>query len=417
MTDNSRFGAAIERMRTVPGLGRDVTALVVMIALGLVATVLIKAQLGGSTPWADTTVVRAEVAEIPGLNPNSQNSVTIAGVKVGTVTEAEATDRGTALVTLVLEGNYQVHQDARVVLRPKNALNEMQVELNPGTSKAPRLAERGVIPLNQTERPVQADEVLEHLDERSQLALTDLLLESDVALARAPQHLPKGLDATSDTLGTLRPVVEELRGRRAKIADLVSALSTISTAVGKNDERITRLASSTSTTLATLAGSDDQLRATLRSLPGFTGELRNAMRGTRQLTAQLDPTLDGLHAASGELPRALKRLQSTVTSLDETVVAARPALDRAVPVVRDLRPLVNDVRSAMGPLANIGGRLDQDTQTVMTYLTAIKAFVYNTSSVFGAGDANGSIIRGHLMVPLPGAGVLPNRIDQGRGGQ
>jgi phospholipid/cholesterol/gamma-HCH transport system substrate-binding protein len=416
MRDNSRLAASIERMRTVPGLGRDAGALAAMIVLGLVAAVIIKAQLGGSVPWADVTKVQAEVAQVPGLNPDSQNSVTIAGVKVGSVTKTAVSDRGTALVTMELEGDYKVHRDARVVLRPKNALNEMQVELNPGTAKAGLLGD-GTIPLDQTSRPVQADEVLSHLDERSQVALTDLLLESDVALARAPENLPEGLDATSDTLSTLRPVVQELQGRREKIAELVSALSTISTAVGKNDERVTRLAAATSGTLSTLAASDDDLRASLRTLPGFTDELRSAMRSTQQLTDQLDPTLDGLHAASGELPRSLKRFRSTVGNLDRTVRAARPALDKAVPVVADLRPLVRHTRTALGPLTRIGSRLDGDTRTVMTYLTAIKAFIYNTSSVFGAGDANGSIIRGHLIVPLPGAGVLPNSLTQGRGDQ
>lgn len=416
MREDSRFAASIERMRTVPGLGRDVSALAGMIVLGLIAAVIIKAQLGGSVPWADTTTVRAEVAEIPGLNPDSQNSVTIAGVKVGSVTKTEVTDEGLALVTMVLEGDYQVHRDARVVLRPKNALNEMQVELNPGTEKAGALGD-ATIPVDQTSRPVQADEVLSHLDERSQIALTDLLLESDVALARAPENLPEGLDATSNTLTTLRPVVTELQGRRTKIAELVSALSTISEAVGKNDERVTRLAAATSETLSTLAASDDNLRASLRALPGFTDELRSALRSTQDLTAQLDPTLDGLHAASGELPRSLKRFRSTVGNLDKTVRAAQPALEKAVPVVADLRPLVRDARTALGPLTAIGSRLDGDTRTVMTYLTAIKAFVYNTSSVFGAGDVNGSIIRGHLIVPLPGGGVLPNSLTQGRGDQ
>jgi len=416
MNENSRLAASIERLRTVPGLGRDVTALVVMIVLGLIAAVIIKAQVGGSMPWSDMTTVRAEVAEVPGLNPKSQNSVTIAGVSVGKVTKAEATDKGTAVITMKLEGDYDVYRDARVVVRPKNPLNDMQVELNPGTAKAGPLGDT-VVPVEQTERPIQADEVLSHLDERSQIALTDLLVESDVALARAPARLPAGLEATSDTLATLRPVVQELKGRREKIAALVSALSDISSAVGENDQRVSRLATATSNTLSTLAASDDRLRSSLRSLPGFTGELRSALHSTQALTKQLDPTLDGLHAASSELPKALRRFRSTVGNVDKTIRAAQPALDKAVPVIADLRPLVRDVQTAAKPLTHITGRLDQDTRTVMSYLTNIKAFVYNTSSVFGAGDVNGSIIRGHLMVPLPGAGVLPNKLDQGRGGE
>jgi phospholipid/cholesterol/gamma-HCH transport system substrate-binding protein len=76
---------------------------------------------------------------------------------------------------------------------------------------------------------------------------------------------------------------------------------------------------------------------------------------------------------------------------------------------------VANVNTSLGTLGLITSRLDQDTRTVMSYLTDIKAFVYNTSSVFGAGDAQGSIIRGHLIVPLPAGGVLPNSLNQGRG--
>jgi phospholipid/cholesterol/gamma-HCH transport system substrate-binding protein len=415
MNSQGRFAAHLERLSTVPGLRRDVTALGMLILVGLISTLIIKSYLGGSAPWADQTIVKAEFAQVPGLNPKSQNSVTMAGVKVGTVTNSQATAKGTAIITMTMDGKYDVYRNARAVLRPKNPLNEMQVELNPGTARGNPLPKGGVIPIAQTERPVQADEILSHLDERSQAALTDLMLESDVALARAPQNLPAGLGATTDTLDAAQPVVVALQTRRAKIAELVTALSDISSATGKNDDRITHLAESTQKTLSVLAEGDGALRASLKQLPGLTTEVRTALTSTQSLTAQLDPTLDNLKNASGELPPALKRFESTTVNLGKTVKAAKPVLDKARPVIADLRPTVANVNTSLGSLRQVTSRLDGDTQTVMTYLTDIRAFIYNTSSVFGAGDANGGIIRGHLMVPLPGAGVLPNSTTQGRG--
>lgn len=415
MNDQGRFAAYVERLKTVPGLGRDVSALAVLMVLGVIAAVIIKSYLGGTAPWSEETVVKAEFAQVPGLNPKSQNSVTIAGVKVGAVTAAEATDRGTAVVTMTLDGEYDVFENARAVLRPKNPLNEMQVELNPGTKSSGQLSEDSIIPITQTERPVQADEILDHLDERSQLALTDLLLESDVALARAPQNLADGLGATTDTLSTLEPVVKAMQTRRTKIAELVTALGDISAAVGQNDERVTRLATATQQTLSVLAESDGALRASLEQLPGLTGQLRKALTSTQRLTTQLDPTLDNLNAASDALPPALNRFESTVANLGKTIDAARPVLDKARPVIADLRPTVANLSTSLRSFGLVTSRLDQDTRTVMSYLTDIKAFVYNTSSVFGAGDAQGGIIRGHLIVPLPAGGVLPNSLDQGRG--
>lgn len=415
MNEQGRFAAHLERLKTVPGLGRDVSALVVLMVVGVIAAAMIKSYLGGTAPWSDQTTVKAEFQQVPGLNLASQSSVTIAGVRVGSVTDAEATDGGTAVVTMTLDGNYDVYRDARAVLRPKNPLNEMQVELNPGTPATGRLGESDPIPLDQTSRPVQADEILNHLDERSQVALTDLLLESDVALARAPQNLPNGLSATNRTLKSMQPVVTALQTRRAKIAELVSALSDVTAAVGKNDERVGRLASATQDTLSVLAQNDTALRASLDKLPGLSDDLRQAMTSTRALTTQLDPTLDNLHRASTVLPGSLKRFQSTVGNLGKTLEAAQPVLDKARTVLVDLRPLVADASTSLGSIERMTSPLGRDTRTVMSYLTDVKAFVYNTSSVFGAGDANGSIIRGHLIVPLPGGGVLPNSLTQGRG--
>ncbi|WP_131766511.1 MlaD family protein [Candidatus Protofrankia californiensis] len=402
-----------ERVRTVPGLGRDVIALTVLVVLGIVAAVVIQSNLTPTPPWAKKSIVKAEFASVPGVNPESSNLVTIAGVRVGKIEGWEVTKRGTAVLTMQVEPDHTVYDNARAVLRPKNALNEMSVEINPGGPPGNPLPAKGIIPLSQTTRPVQADEVLNHLDERAQLALTDMLVESDIALARSSEQLPGGLAATDGTLTQLQPVVEALQTRREKISQLVTALSQISTAVGGNDERVAQLATATQQTLSTLASNDGALRDSLAQLPGLTDQLRDTLTSTQELTKQLNPTLDNLDRASGDLPQTLERLESTVSKLGATVDAAKPVISKARPVVADLRPMVNDIDDSLVNFRPVTRNLDRDTQTVMSYLTDIKAFVYNTSSVFGAGDAQGGIIRGHLIVPLPGAGVLPKQPPNG----
>ncbi|MCW2754432.1 MAG: Mammalian cell entry related domain protein [Marmoricola sp.] len=417
MSVQTRASQWKEKLATVPGLGRDVTAVVLMLVVGLIATVAIKSNLGGTYPWSASTIVRAEFSQVPGLNPQSKTAVTIAGVTVGTVTHTEATDHNTAIITMKLDGSYTFYGNARAVLRPKNPLDEMQIELNQGSPAAAPLASSTPIPVSQTERPVQADDILDHLDARSQQAMTDLMVESDAALTHAPTQLAGGLSQTSATLDALEPVVKALQTRRAKIAQLVTALSEISSAVGQNDQRVTRLAGATEQTLSVLAANDGALRQSINQLPGLSTQLRDTLTSTQALTTQLNPTLVSLNNASGALPPALERFRSTLVNLGKTVDAARPVLDKAVPVIADLRPTVANARTALGTLSSVTGALNADTQTVMSYLTDIKAFVYNTTSVFGAGDANGSIIRGHLMVPLPGGGVLPNPLSNVPGGK
>lgn len=399
-----------ERLRTVPGLGRDSAAVAVMITLGVIAALLIRSNLsGGGMPWSHHTTVQVEFASVPGVNVDSSAIVTMAGVKVGKIAGWRATDHDTAVLKLQLNGDYKVYDNAHAVLRAKNPLNEMSVELDPGTPSAKPLAANAVLPVSQTERPVQPDEVLDHLDPASQQALTNLLLESDTALAHAATILPAGLNETSATLTTLKPVMDKLAQRHQLISQLVTSLSEIASAVGQNDQRLGALATATQQTLSVLSANDGNLQSSLNQLPSFTTQLKSALSATQELTTQLNPTLDDLHQASQTLPGTLSRFQSTVGNLNQTLVAAQPVVQKAGPVVADLRPMVVDTNVSLDSLHAVTSQLDSDTAKVMSYLTDIKAFVYNTSSVFGAGDAQGSIIRGHLVVPLPGGGVLPNQ--------
>lgn len=391
-----------ERIRTTPGLGRDVTAVLAMVLAAVVATVVILTSLAKGGPFEDRKHVKVEFAAVNGLNPNSQPKVTMAGVEVGYVDGAENTDRGTALVSLNIEEGHEVFQNARVILRPKNPLNDMQIEVNPGGPPAAPLPDDGYIPASQSERPIQADEVLHHLDDRTQSAVTTLLTQADAALVRAPQELPGGLSGTRDTLVRLRPVVDQLQSRRANIGELVTALSQISQSVGRNDQRVARLADTTQQALGVLARNDGALKESIDQIPGLSDDLKNALSSTQRLTTQLDPTLDNLKKASDDLPDALDEFHGTVKKLDKVVDAAGPFIKEAKPVVADLRPFIDDLDQSLKYLKPVTGRLPKDSDVIVSYLTELRAFVYNTRSVFGAGDAQGSIIRGHAVVPSGG---------------
>jgi phospholipid/cholesterol/gamma-HCH transport system substrate-binding protein len=408
MTAGSRLAHRWQRIRTTPGLGRDLIRATVLVALALVALGWISANALTGLPWAPTKDVRVEFAAVPGLNPSASSPVTIAGVVSGRVVDAAPTDHGTAVLALRLDGDPTVYTNARAVLRPKNPLNEMSVELNPGGPPATELPPGAVIPATQTERPIQSDEVLDHLDSRSQAALSDLLAQSDVALARAPAELPGGIRATTSTLVALRPVLDSLQTRRDRIARLVSALSRIATAVGQNNERTTHLADAAQTSLAAFADNDTNVRSSLAQLPELSTRLRDALGSTSALTRQLNPTLDDLGVVSGTLPETLKRLRATTDDLSETIDALAPVVDRARPVAADLRPLASDLRSGFDNLRTVSEALPRITGTMLPYLTDLRGFVYNTKSLFGTGDALGGIVRGHAVAG-PGGGVVPPR--------
>jgi phospholipid/cholesterol/gamma-HCH transport system substrate-binding protein len=402
----SRLSKAWERTRSEPGLGRDMGAIIGLMVIGLIVAGIILSQQRVNWPWKNETTFQADFRDAPGIAPGNGQEVRIAGVTVGRISAADTTSEGHARLTMAIDPDFEVYQDARLVLRPKTPLNDMYVEMSPGTESAGVVGEDDVIPVAQTADPVQIDEVTSNLDERTRNALTALLGESDAALASAPSALPAGLSAATDNLRTFKPVVESLQKRRELIASLVTALSDISTAAGEDDARTRRLVASLATTLTTLAGRDDDIRAALDALPGVTSELGGATRSVQELTTQLDPTLRNLKEASGDLPSTLKDLGNVAGELEQTAVKARPVVQQLRPVVGDLRPFVAALRPALADVEPISRRLDTGTQVLTSRLTDLQAFIYNTASVVSLQDVNGGILRGQTSIntstlPIP----------------
>lgn len=402
-----------ERVRSVPGLGRDVAAFAVVIVLGLTSGGIILANENVDWPWGTSFEFAADFGSVPGVNTASDQEVRIAGVRVGKIKSTEISQGGHARLTMTVEPGHPIYDNARLVLRPQNPLNAMYVEISPGGPPGHPLPAQGVIPVSQTERPIQADEVLQHLDDRTRSALTNALEASDTALAHAPRQLPAGLAATDSTVKRFKPVVDALQQRRDKIAEVVTALTDIARATGKNDERFGRLVSSTETTLHALSQRGGEVSAALRQLPGVGDQLRQSMDTTRALTDQLNPTLDNVKEASGALPPTLSRLTGTVGRLGDTVESAKPVVSAAGPVVADLRPLVGNANGALDQLRPVTGTLEADTRKALPYLNDLAAFFYNTSNTFSLVDANGGFARGHVVVqPGDPLGAAPAKGGQ-----
>lgn len=409
MTSKPRSGIARawRRMRSIPGLLGNIVAVTALIVLAFVVSGVMFAESGASLPFSQQKV-KVEFAEVPGVTVESSQKVKIAGVDVGTISASEPSDRGTAILTLSVSRDYVVHDNARAVLNSVNPLNQQYIELDPGGPPGAPLPPDAVIPQTQTSRPVQPDEILQKVDERTQKAIGDIFGQANVALARAPQDLPAGLRGTDATVRTLRPVVERLNTRRDSIRRLVTSLGQIAQAAGGNHQRALRLAEVTERTLGVLAQNDKELVATINQLPGLSTDLRRSLTATQGLTQQLDPTLDALNKVSDSLPNTLEKLTNSSENLGDVVDQARPVVQSARPLVSDLRPFVDDLDHALDDALPITKALDKDTAQITGGLTDLQAFVYNTSSVFGIEDATSGIIRGHIIAPFAnGGGTLP----------
>lgn len=407
MSLRSRLLRNLDRVRTEPGLGKNVGVIAAVVVLALIAGGWVLGNQRFTPPWADRFHLSAEFEAVPGIAPGNGQEVRIAGVLAGQITDARVDDAGQAVLDMELERGFRIYDNATLVLRPKSPLNEMYVSIDPGGAPGRELKDGATVPVTNTRRPIQVDEVLSSLDDDARSALAALLVESDAALANAPEDLPEGLQRTADFAEAAQPVTKALDERREHIRNLVTQVALIAEATGEDDERLRELAQSLATTLDAMSDESGSVDATLRELPEFTRALDSSTTSVKALTEELNPTLKDLQAASDTLPKALTGLNETAEELDSTLLKLRPVVRRAKPVVADLRPVMSGYRTSLPTLERATGRLDPVTALLTDYLPDLGAFMVQTRSVSSLRDGNAGVMRTLLELTPSSAPKLP----------
>ena len=107
--------------------------------------------------------IKIELSNAQAVQPGQGQTVRVAGVEVGRIADVKLED-GIAVVTLDIEKDYEnlIRRDATALLRPKTALKDMFLEVNPGTGKA--VSEGGRITVANSLPDIDPDEVYAALD-------------------------------------------------------------------------------------------------------------------------------------------------------------------------------------------------------------------------------------------------------------
>lgn len=394
ITRKQKLAVAWRRVRTEPGLGKNVGVIIGLIVIASIAGSIILSNQRYTLPWADKLVIKAAFEATPGVSVGQGQEVRVSGVPVGEIIAADVDDAGDAVLTLRLEPGTKIYDNATFVMRPKSPLNEMYVTVAPGGPPGLLVEDGQTVPVTNSRRPIQVDEVLAALDDKARSGVTALLSEADDALATAPTSLPAGLDGVTTVSQNLAPVAAELDTRRENLRTLVTSVAQISAAVGENDGRLVELAAALQASLDGIANQSGALDTALGELPELTVELKDSTKAVLELSEELDPTLRDIVAASDELPEALDETIQVTEELDDVVKAARPFIRAARPVIADLRPFAHDLKYAIDDLEVTLGRFDPITATVEKYLPELGAFTVQTRDFISMRDGNGGILRG-----------------------
>ena len=347
---------------------RDVLAILALVLAGLFAVTVILVNQRASLPsWVpligtDFFHLEADFSTAQAVTPGQGQSVDIAGIKVGEVSGVKL-ENGHAVVSMSIDNKYAplIHDNASLLLRPKTGLNDMVVEVDPGTTTAPEMRENATVPLASTQPQVNPDEILAGLDADTQQFLKLLLANGAEALDPA-----QGRDVKlSNALRRLDPLARDisrisgaLATRRQNIANSIHNFQLLSTELGNRDQDLVNFVDSSNAVLGSFAKEQASIRSAVAELPATLQQTKGALASANALALQSGPALK----------KSIPGAKATAPALR----ALRPFFQQtAGPIQNQIRPFTKQVASPVQHVAQIGQGLGTATPGLKTGFTRL----------------------------------------------
>lgn len=341
---------------------RDFIAILGLVVVGLAATLVIVQEQRLRIPVLEERPfqLKAELETAQAVAPGQGQTVRVAGVRVGDISEVSYDD-GVAVVTMDIDQKYlPVYRDATILMRPKTGLRDMFLELDPGTEPAGEYEEGDTVPVSNTAPDVNLDEVLEALDTDTRAYLRMLLVGGGEGLRGRGDDLGELLGSLGPVNRDLAKLNREVAKRRDNLANLIHNMNVLFGRVGREDEEIAALIDASNASLGAIASQDLDVRRATGELGPTLRETRVALEETGRLAEVLGPALNDLRPFA----RRLKPVNDSLGKLARETTGdvkdrIRPFTRAARGPVRDLRPAAADLNEATPGLTTVGRLLNK----------------------------------------------------------
>ncbi|MCG7581210.1 MCE family protein [Mycolicibacterium sp. OfavD-34-C] len=231
------------------------------------------------------------------------SNVTLRGVQVGKVTAVDL-EPTKVVATISLSADARIPVDSQAKVRSMSAVGEQYIDLVPGSSNGPYLADGSVIPMSNVSVPEQIGPVL---DQASALLATipedrlgDLVDETYRGLAGAGYDLGSLLDSGAEISSGLNPVADSARRLTVDAVPLLEGQEQTADAVRSWARNLAGVTDQ-------IQQNDPDIRTLLDRGPGFAGQVSGLLN-------QVKPTL----------PVFLANL----TSVGQVTVTYRPGIEQ-----------------------------------------------------------------------------------------
>lgn len=402
---------------------RDFAFIVGLVVIALIVGGYILSQQRFTLPHgvpligSDFVTYKAELSSAQSVTPGQGQTVQIAGVDIGEISSVDLVG-GRAVVTMKIRRRYTpIYRDATALLRPKTGLNDMVLQLAPGSRPAGVLDPASTIPVSQTLPNVNFDEILASLDADTRASLQLLIGGASDGLEGQGPRLSATLKRFEPTTRRLARLNTALARRQANIRRTIHNFRLLAEALGAKDDQLATLVDASNRVFRAFASQDARLREALRLLPGTLDATDTGLQKADRLATVLGPTL-------GDLRPAARALGPTLRDLRPFFADTTPVIQNQLrPFARDVLPTVRDLRPAARDLAAVTPRLTTSLDVTNELLNELaynppgseEGFLFWTAwanhdgaSVFAQQDAHGPVRRGLVVTSCSSLALLKN---------
>jgi phospholipid/cholesterol/gamma-HCH transport system substrate-binding protein len=339
----------------------DFIAILVLIVLAIVVVGYVLHQEGFRFPLIQSTpfTVNAEFSTAQAVTPGQGQTVRVSGVQIGTLSGVSLKN-GYAIVKMSIDQKYKhlIHTNATAFLRPKTGLQDMFVELNPGSPPAPQVKPGYTIPLSQTIPEVNVDEILSSLDGDTRQYLDLLVNGAGQGLNGQGNNLAGVLERFEPTHRDLARLNSAVAVRGRDLQQLINSLRRLNDALAVKQTQIVQMIDSSSTVFGALASEDSHISRAIGDLPGTLRQTTATLQKVQAFAQVLGPTATKLLPAAQAIPAANRALTALAkpsapiikSQIRPFVIAARPVVHNLVAPATNLANATPNLGKAFATL-------------------------------------------------------------------
>jgi phospholipid/cholesterol/gamma-HCH transport system substrate-binding protein len=404
--------------RQARGHRKDTIAIVVLALAGLVMMLGIFTQQKASLPsWLpfvgeEFEHISAEFTTAQAVTPGQGQAVDIAGIQIGKVASVDLED-GHAVVGMDIEPKYMelIHPNATLLLRPKTNLNDMVVEISPGSGKS-HIDDGAHFTLSQTEPNTNLDAFLGTLDADTRQYLQLLLAGGAEGIGGRGKQLGNALRRFQPFVHYTAKLNRAVSQRHEAIARVIHDFGLLTTELGQHDADIRRFVSASDASLGNFANQQQAIQEALQEFPSTLQAARAGLASSNRFSLAAFPALTKLipqAQASTPAFKALEALFKQTTTPIETQIRPftreiRPVLVHANEGSSPLNKTVTNFGNALAPFNGFLNELAYKPKgSKQSYLFYLPWLNHDFNSSFTLQDAGGPMLRGMNLISCAGS--------------